>query len=146
LEADFLNRCRLHMHENVTCNQDLNKVEFTCKTINEVLTFHFLDFLFADFIWLMILELVCMGLLVLRGELTSLISKVQTSLSTFTLDHFCSFRSKLLSRLGLVCLSPHSYYHTAISSIFTENFSFFSLLMLEVIWITRVEIVIRVVF
>ena len=105
-------------------------------------TFHFLDFLFANLIWLMLLKFVCVCLLVLCRELTALISKVKASLSAFSLNNFSSLCSKLFSCLRLVGFCSHSNDNATVSSIFIKNFSFFPLFLLEMIWVTWVKIIV----
>lgn len=110
-----------------------------------MLTFHLLYVLFADMIRLMLVKFVGVGLLVLRGELTTFISKVKTSFSSFPLHNFSSLCSKLFPCFRLVCFSSHPDDYAAISSILIEDLSLFALLLLEMIWVARVEVVIWIV-
>ena len=105
-------------------------------------TFHFLYFLFANLIWLMILNFVCVSLLILCRELTALISETKASLSTFSLNDFCFLCSKLFSCLRLVGFCSHTNHNATVSSIFIKNLSLFSLLLLEMIWVTWVKIMV----
>ena len=105
-------------------------------------TFHFLDLLFADLIWLMLFKFVCVSLLVLCRELTTLVSEVKASLSAFSLNNFSSLCSELFSCLRLVGFCSHSNDDATVSSIFIKNFSFFPLFLLEMIWVTWVKVIV----